>query len=1268
MIFSQIKHLIIQILRKMVGYPWLIITGILAISFFFFGQIKEQMLTPEGKLIIDSSLNHYLDQESESFDFFNEMRRTFGNEDVMIIAVQPPFNQNFNLAFFQKIDQLTQDIPKRVPGILKVHSLTNTPQISGSCAGQSYFRQETFGSICESILKKYEHDVRCLSQPSPSIIPLSPLNLEEEPEFNLEEEPEFLVEDVAEDSPLADVAEDSPLALDSAETSQPTDFEEKPEFSGESVAGIDANGHNGDSDEYGWICDPKTHQKTMDQLRDEVEYKISLVLEKLKQAPFIQKDLISDDFKTAALIIRFQSEIDTATSEIQQPLAEILNELKREKYIAASAGLSRRQYEASVTLDRDIQKILPLSFVFMTVIWIFSFRTILGVVIPSIVVGLGLLWTFGVFSMFGGVLNPVTAILPALFICVGSAYILFSLNQFYQEAHKSQDRKLVINNTIANLVVPLGVTALTTVAGFAALISSPIPAIKTMGIYACIGVTSVVFLSLTFVPSVLSLIKLPESAPTIAWPGPLDKFLSWLSSLIGKYPRQFILVWVGIGLAGFIGLIQIEIDSDTTAFSEDKPVMRDLRFIETNLAGTSNLRLIFSSPLDPARLQTVQTIKGIAKLQQALLNKNTNHPIQQIQGLRIDKVYSVVNYLRQQYPDLDEGLTDRGVQLFFRKIRSHNSLVFLNKDESLMQMTIRMKSEGSATLIALQDLLNKLIPEYLPGLQVRYTGGEVLASEAANNISKGQIRSVTLALVVIFLILSLLFLSLKMGLIALYPNIVTIFVFFGILGWFSIPLGITISVIAAIALGIGVDDTIHFLAHYSKNVKLLRNEQQASELTVRQIGRPVTFTTLSLAFGFGLFMISDMETQVLFGVLIAFTLIICWLADMNFLPSITVNTKLITAWDYAELDYNPAYLNGIPMFEGMSVRETKLATLMGYPIALEPDMILFREGQIGRELYILLEGEIELYWDKQFHDEEKVFSVLTKGDTFGFVDLFSQTVGNTERTTSARAIKPTKLLALNDNVLSNLQRRYPVIATKLYMNLSSNLFNILLLSDIQFVDKIKSHASVEAHLQNIHPTEEEIKSIVEEIIEDGVFTPSEREKLEQLINSNPLITDIGNEHMNRLEYLIEKGQVIEIKLVSVDIFHNVSFWQLKWLKKRFPVRRYRSGETIWNEGDEGHSMLFILQGRLKVTHQEKDHIVPIRTVSKGSIVGEKTVLFDNVAHDNVVALDETEVLEISLEGFEKMMAKDKWLAAQIAHNLVALLANRLQETIDKLYS
>ena len=133
--------------------------------------------------------------------------------------------------------------------------------------------------------------------------------------------------------------------------------------------------------------------------------------------------------------------------------------------------------------------------------------------------------------------------------------------------------------------------------------------------------------------------------------------------------------------------------------------------------------------------------------------------------------------------------------------------------------------------------------------------------------------------------------------------------------------------------------------------------------TLPIVARPMLFSTIALSSGFILFAQSEMESQVLFGTFTALTLLVCLAIDMTYLPSVVMETGLITVWDYVGLKFDEQFIEGIDMFQNMTVREAKIASLMAYTEDLEQGTLLFAQGDIGDEMYVVLSGSISIFLD-----------------------------------------------------------------------------------------------------------------------------------------------------------------------------------------------------------------------------------------------------------------------------------------------------------------
>ncbi len=1004
------------IFKKLVRFPKLVILFTLLFTLFFAYEAKKELFSPEGSLIVDTSIEPVMARESGSYDFYLKMNDTFAKKDVMILAIKP---KEFDLDFINKLQNLQNDLKENLRGVEGVLSILNAPNPNGVCSGESYFHVERAGSICSSIIEEVNNKIACINGKMPVVQTSNDDldgGLDDDLDAGLDEGLDSDLEVGLDDNLDEGLQEDLSVGLDD-------DLD----------TGLDDN-ILGESEaqtilEQSFICTDIIASNSLDEVIKNINKDISKTMSFIQNDKFMKKDIISEDASVTAFVIEFKSGIKAMQSDIQNDIKNIINKYQNENLRIAYAGEPRQQYSASKILINDVSTILPISIFLMSLILFFSFRSIRGIFIPIITVSMGIIWTFGWFAILGESINLVSVIIPTLLLAVGSAYIIHVLNFYYSNSKTSTSKIQIIDHTIEHISLPMLVTAFTTLSGFAALMLSPIPAVAQMGFFSCIGIGSVIFMALTFVPALLLLLPLKEYKNEESKTTILDTLLLQKSFLVDRFSKKFIKIWIFIVLLALIGASQVRFDSVSSSFNKDLDISKDQKFIEQSLAGIRNIKVVLSGD----DLQSAKTILGLDKINKFLLNPKGS--VSQIENLRIDKIYSVVDYIDQHRQGLD-NLKDKEVVIFFEDLKKNNGPKFLSDDKKYIQFDIRMTASGSSASIVLRDQLKVQLERYLPHLDHQFTGSEILTSESIDNIAKSQIQSLAMALVIIFIILSALFFSFKMGFLAIYPNIAAIAIFFGILGYFDIPIGVTVSVIAAIALGIGVDDTIHFLTHYNSLVKSTRDERKSSLQTLRLIGKPMVYTTLTLALGFIVFGMSDMTSQVLFGVLTVLTLIVCLVTDLNFLPSIMAETKLITVWDYLDIKYDEKFIREIPIFDDLDLKETKLATLLAYSVDLKDGEHIFKQDDDGNEMYLILSGAIDIYLTKK--DGSSITLVeLAKGEEFGEMGLFRKS----KRSASAKAIGDTKLLVLNDKVLKNIQKRYPRIAAKLFRNLALNLSN-----------------------------------------------------------------------------------------------------------------------------------------------------------------------------------------------------------------------------------
>ena len=768
----------VRIFTTVNQFPKTILLVVLALSAFFFVQARDGLFDSQtGRLRINSTVEPFIERDSGAYQQFLDARKAFGSEEVVVIALHNTEKKPVGLEFILTLAHLKSDIETTVPGITKVFSMLDIPQASGECTGKSYFHQMGIGSVCFSVLEKYEQDISCLNSTASSSTQDTEVNLEESLESNLEESLEENLE-----ASLEENLEENLEASLEENTGDTTGLQSETETPEDTVPD----------------CSLVNSGESSEKLRVEAETEINKIVSSLKNHPLFEGDVLSKNLSTAALIITFSPGSKPESDNTQTILKGLLSKYQKDSEIAetlriAYAGQPRQINKASRLIRQDMALILPLSLMLIVVVLLIAFRSIKAVIVPLSVVLFGILWTAGIIGLIGDELNLVTMACAPIIVCVGSAYVIKFLNQYQIESLQIREAKKsgvpqptipeVVYATLSSVTVPVTVTAITTVAGFIALVVSPIPAVQQLGLYSSVGIIFINLFTLTLAPALLHFFRLPDIAPTENQSGLLDRFFQVIVEWLRLYSKRFIWIWLTVAAFAALGMLQLSINSSTKTFPEDSQLVKDLRLIEDELSGTDTLRLLFragnesenqqDSSYNP--LKTAKTIFGLKELQDWLFQVKDVTEIGNIEGIRIDKMHSPVDVIEHYRRGLDK-LSDKELVQFFDKT-TENGPKFLSDAGDVLQVTLRMRSSGSTAFLELRDLLLQKVPELLPHLQFSYTGGSVLSSESANNIAQGQINSVFLALVIVFVILSMLFLSWKMGVIALFPNVITILIF-----------------------------------------------------------------------------------------------------------------------------------------------------------------------------------------------------------------------------------------------------------------------------------------------------------------------------------------------------------------------------------------------------------------------------------------------------------------------------------------------------------
>ena len=754
---------------------------------------------------------------------------------------------------------------------------------------------------------------------------------------------------------------------------------------------------------------------------------IARIQRDLEENPILAGSLVSQDGSAAVIVLYLldMSEVEFTSQEIDLKVKAIADEQFAGEAEVLLTGGARVKAETSRMLASDLMFVVPLAALLLAGIAFLSFRTPRGVMLPMVSVGLSVLWTLGFAAVIDPYLNLVTITVPALILVVGFAYTVHVVSAYYEELEATgpdAPGDSAALRALSAIILPTLLTGLTTAAGFLSLATSPIRAIQLFGIYCGIGVACSMVATLTFSPAVLQVLKerAPRKREHKEGGDAIERMLGWLGVFAVDHRVAILGTGAIIAVIALIGIPRIQIGTNMVeSFPADTEVRQSIERVNELAGASDQIYLVVEAQYKDA-FKEPANLAALAELQTWLAEQP-----------EVGGTTSLVDQLKL----INRGFHDNDPEYYAipSTKRLVSQLIFFGaSDETkrvvdsqyqLASIAVRINVHDSADMVTFFDRIEDRLDSLPERLSARVTGNSVLMARTADAIALGQALSLSSAFVIIFIILSLLFTSVRVGFLALIPNALPVLIYFGTLGWTGVSLNVTTGLVASLVLGIAVDDTIHFLARFNAFAKEKADEKEGVRLALIQVGRPVTYTSAALVSGFGIVGLSQLQQTSDFGFLAAFTLGVAWVVDLTFTPALAAGMRIVTLWDALTLDLGEDPGAAIPLFHGMSPAQARIAALMTEVDEFDAGHRLMTLGEKGDDgMYVIIEGA--LVSSVEHEGETVTLNRHVRGDVIGEVGLFRG-----ERTANVDCESDVRLLRLDESNLARLRRRYPRIGS-----------------------------------------------------------------------------------------------------------------------------------------------------------------------------------------------------------------------------------------------
>ncbi len=600
-------------------------------------------------------------------------------------------------------------------------------------------------------------------------------------------------------------------------------------------------------------------------------------------------NLVSADSRTAALTVLLKLDLPTARRhETTQRIYDLTHASGFGEVYFAGDPFS--QLRGTQALKDDLKLLLPLTVALILLLLWLCFRSVTAVLLPLATIGIGLVWLMGLMAYLGTQFTILVLMLPTVMLAIGCSYLIHVLNQIGIADCASGQSALrtphsAIESAMRFINLPVIVSALTIIAGFLSLTFTEIPAIRSTAIYSAIGAAFTMILSLTFVPAVLAILPARAMVFRIGLHGKMVRFLEGTGRWATSHQRLLYVLTVIIVVISLFGMRRIKIDIDFFHFSKPGTESRvGLEEVNRRLSGAVTFDIIIEGKTSGA-IEKPDVLERIARLQAfAETRKDPS-------GQGVDRSLSVADFIKHlnrafngNDPKQYSIPTDERIiaDLFSDRDQLKG---FLTEDGRMARVLVRSTLSGSQAMASVVREIEQNAKESLPEFRVFATGTFVLLNRTSDQIGGEQLLSIGIALVTIFLMLAILFRSLRVGLTALVPNLIPVVFFFGYMGWQGIKLNLTTSLVASIVLGLAVDNAVQFIMRFRRVQKADEPLREAIIESMRLSGRPIIYANIALAATFAVFAVSNFQPVSDFGLLSAVTIIGCLIEDLVLLPS-----------------------------------------------------------------------------------------------------------------------------------------------------------------------------------------------------------------------------------------------------------------------------------------------------------------------------------------------------------------------------------------------
>ena len=546
------------------------------------------------------------------------------------------------------------------------------------------------------------------------------------------------------------------------------------------------------------------------------------------------------------------------------------------------------------SIEKDFTLFSALGILLVAIVLSIIFRRASGVIMPLVVMVLGVTTTISFMAMFGAPMQMTTSILPSflLAVCVGDSIHLLTI--FYQRFDSGETKVEALRQALEHTGLAMFFTSITTAAGLGSFGSSDLSPVANLGIYGAIGSVLAFLLTIFILPCLIAMLPMKRKAIR-----DVEKEKTIINAILRgsiKLSTSFPKLIATLGIFLFIGstylAMQIGFGHDPkTWLPEDHPAITAIEKTEARMGGTMAIEVLIDTG-ENGGVNNPAFLKKVEETMNTLETWDNEH-------YRVAKIVSAVNVVKESnrglhnndqahyiIPD-DSYLISQ--ELFLVEMDDPDNLFkLIDRDYRQFRMTLLIPWVDAVHYDELLDRLNSYLQSQLGEFSddIVVTGVAAVLGKTFAEMLYSTAESYMLAGGVITVMMVLLVGSLKLGLVTMIPSLIPITIVIAILYLIGIPLDIFTMLIGSIAIGLTVDDNVHFIHGFRRTYKETGDPAYAIERTLMTTGRAMLVTSIVLSFGFLIYTQSALNNMIGFGVMTALCIMLALVGSFLLAPAL----------------------------------------------------------------------------------------------------------------------------------------------------------------------------------------------------------------------------------------------------------------------------------------------------------------------------------------------------------------------------------------------